>query len=115
MVVILALIKGVVIKLGNFDDWSGAGLIINLVAAALVIVAFWIFIAGALPRTKKEAKKFKHEGLFNPLFLLIVMVIVSILFTLGALNKTIPPIFTIIAWLISFFLTVYWLRIRKLS
>jgi preprotein translocase subunit YajC len=102
------------IQFGGFDYWSGVGLVINIITMILMLVIFWVFIIKELPKTKKEVANFEYKGIFNPLFPAIVIGIVAIMFTLGAINGSVPIILTLAAWLVFVLLIFYWLKVKRL-
>jgi len=114
LIVIILLISVIrIINRRYFDEWSGIGLIISILLGAIIAIAGYFFIFKQLPRNKNDAKEFKLEGIFNPLFGVIVFLMASLLMTLGYVVGNLPLIMPIIVWVITLIYLFYWIKVRK--
>ncbi len=98
-----------------YAAWSSMGLILSLlIGTPLLIICFYL-IQKDVPKTEKEVKEFKYEGLFNPLWGTIVFFVIALMWTMGTINGSIPLIMAIIAWAIAFVFLFSWIKLKVIK
>ena len=113
VLLIISITYRILIKYLILDEWSGAGLYLGIIFGTISALTIYLFYLKKMPKTKEEAKNFEYKGLFNPLFGVILFMIISIIWTLVAIYGSLHFLYPIIGWLITLLYIIYWLAFRK--
>jgi|TARA_B100001971_G_scaffold208264_1_gene229823 hypothetical protein len=116
VILVLLVIVNLIIKT-YYDIWSGTGLILNLVIGIPLLILLFILTLKNAPKSEKEMKTFKFEGIFNPWWILISSFLPSIVFTVSVMTgyKDIPIPLIIGAWLFTILAIYHLIKMRKLG
>jgi uncharacterized protein YacL len=113
-IILLIAVINVVIR-QFYAAWSSTGLILSLLIGTPLLLICFTLILKDRPRTEKEVKAFKYEGLFNPIWGAIIFFVISLMWTMGAINGSIPLLMTIIAWIIAFVYLFFWIKLKVIK
>lgn len=111
--IILILVEKFIFLYKGLDVWKGIGLYLHILILFIALILGLIWTSKKL-RTQNQIKDFEQGGIYIFPFVSIVMVVASILLTLGVINKTVPLIFSIGSWIIYIVFIILWIKVKKI-